>query len=139
MFTLFQEKIETLKIFRWIPKEIVDEIIGSSERKTFLKGETIIREGEYPNETWYVIESGRVKVLVWEKNIVELSLWDIFWEIALLNDEPRNASVVALEDTRCLLLTRETLFHMINHDDNSINKEIMRRMEQNLSLEEEES
>jgi len=139
MFTLFQEKVETLKIFRWIPKEIVDEIIKSSKRKNFIKGESIIKEWELPNGTWYVIESWSVKVLVWNKNTVELTVWDIFWEIALLNDEPRTATVITLEDTQCLLITREDLFHMINHDDNSINKEIIRRMEENLDLEEEEN
>ena len=138
MFSIFQKKVETLKIFRGITPEIVDSILAKCEKKTFLAGEVIIRENEYPNETWYIIESGSVKVSVSNKKIVELWVGDIFWEIGLLNDEPRTATVTALEETRCLLITREILFEMINNDDNSINKEIMRRMEENLSLEWEE-
>lgn len=139
MFTLFQEKVETLKIFRWIPKEIVDEIIKWSKRKKFTKWEIIIKEWVLPNGTSFIIESWSVQVIVWNKNTVELSVWDIFGEIALLNDEPRTATVITLEDTQCLLITREDLFYMINNDDNSINKEIIRRMEENLDLEEEEN
>ena len=139
MFTLFQEKVETLKIFRWIPKEIVDEIIKWSKRKKFTKWEIIIKEWVLPNGTSFIIESWSVQVIVWNKNTVELSVWDIFGEIALLNDEPRTATVITLEDTQCLLITREDLFYMINNDDNSINKEIIRRMEENLDFEEEEN
>lgn len=135
MLNLFSQKVETLKIFQGISKDIVDEIMGKCEKKVFLAWEVIIHEEEYPNETAYIIESGRVKVSVSEKNIVELTVWDMFWEIALLNDEPRTATVTALEETKCLLITREILFHMINNDDNSINKEIMRRMEENLEHE----
>ena len=135
MLHLFQEKVETLKIFQGLPQEAVDAIMEKCEKKTFLAGEVIVKENDYPNETWYIIESGNVKVSVSDKKVVELGVWDIFWEIALLNDEPRTATVTATEDTTCILITREILFEMINQDDNSINKEIMRRMEDNLSLE----
>ena len=135
MLGLFKEKVETLKIFQGITPEAVDTIIAQCEKKTFLAWEVIIQENDFPNETGYIIESGSVKVSVSDKKIVELWVGDIFWEIALLNDEPRTATVTANEDTTCLLITREILFEMINQDDNSINKEIMRRMEENLILE----
>ena len=134
MLGLFKEKVETLRIFQGIPQEYVNEIIQKCEKKTFPAGEVIIRENDFPNETGYIIESGSVKVSVSDKKIVALWVGDIFWEIALLNDEPRTATVTANEDTICLLITREILFEMINQDDNTINKEVMRRMEENLNL-----
>jgi len=51
MLSVFQKKVETLKIFRGMSAEIVDAIIAKCEKKTFLAGEVIIRENEYPNET----------------------------------------------------------------------------------------
>lgn len=134
MFNIFEKKIETLKIFQGLPKDIVQEIIKKCEKKTFPAEIRIIQEWEYPNETGYIIETGGVDVFVWGKKIVELGVWDIFWEIALLNDEPRTATIKTNKETQCLLITREILFHMIENDDNSINKEIMRRMEENLEL-----
>ena len=138
MLGLFKEKVETLKIFQGIPQEAVEAIITKCGKKSFSSWDVIIQENDHPNETAYIIESGSVKVFVLDKKIVELWVGDIFWEIALLNDEPRTATVKAHEDTTCLLITREILFEMISQDDNSINKEIMRRMEENLSLEWEE-
>jgi len=59
----------------------------------------------------------------------------MFGEIALLNEEPRSATIVAKTDTTAIVLSQEILFQMIENDDNSINKEVMRRMEENLERE----
>lgn len=59
----------------------------------------------------------------------------MFGEIALLNEEPRSATIVAQTDVTAIILSQDTLFQMIQNDDNTINKEIMRRMEQNLENE----
>jgi hypothetical protein len=40
--------------------------------------------------------------------------------------------VEAIEDVEVIVLTLECLIEMINHDDNSINKEIVRRIEENI-------
>lgn len=59
----------------------------------------------------------------------------MFGEIALLNEELRSATVVAESDVSVAILSQDALFEMIENDDNSINKEIMRRMEENLEAE----
>jgi hypothetical protein len=43
--------------------------------------------------------------------------------------------VVATSNTTVIVISQDMLFEMINNDDNSINKEIMRRMEENLENE----
>lgn len=60
----------------------------------------------------------------------------MFGEIALLNEEVRSASVIALENTECIVLTQDLLIAMIQNDDNSINKEIMQRIEHNILAQE---
>jgi CRP-like cAMP-binding protein len=56
----------------------------------------------------------------------------MFGEIALLNEEERSATVIAETQTTTIILSQEILFKMIEHDDNSINKEIIRRIEENV-------
>jgi CRP-like cAMP-binding protein len=63
---------------------------------------------------------------------VDLSAGNIVGEIALLNEEERTATVQATSDTTMIVLTLDDLIDMINSDENKINKEIMRRIEENL-------
>jgi CRP-like cAMP-binding protein len=56
----------------------------------------------------------------------------MFGEIALLNEEERTATVEAIEDTEVIILTLNNLINLINNDSNNINKEIIKRIEENL-------
>lgn len=94
-----------------------------------------MQQGDFPNSTGYIIESGSVEVSIDGELKAQLTQWDIFGEIALLNEEARSATVVASNDTTVIVISQDMLFEMINSDDNSINKEIMRRMEENLENE----
>jgi len=127
------ESIFNLKIFRWINKEVVEKIIMQAEEKKFSEGEMIMIEGENSNGEWYIIKNWSVSISIWWKHIAQLSHWDIFWEIALLNEEERTATVTANEDVEVIILTLDSLIEMINNDENTINKEIMRRIEENIS------
>ncbi|USN59514.1 MAG: cyclic nucleotide-binding domain-containing protein [Candidatus Peribacteria bacterium] len=64
--------------------------------------------------------------------MAELHNGDIFGEIALLNEEERSASVEAISDIEVIVLTLDHLIDMINNDENNINKEVMRRIEENI-------
>ena len=67
----------------------------------------LVRQGE-PGDRFYVVVSGTVEVTRVEpdepeRRLAVLGLGDVFGEIALIRDRPRNASVRTL--TPCLLLT----------------------------------
>jgi CRP/FNR family cyclic AMP-dependent transcriptional regulator len=94
-----------------------------------------MEQGEQPNGKGYIIEEGSVDVSVNGAVTAKLTAGDMFGEIALLNEELRSASVVAESDVSVAILSQDALFEMIKNDDNSINKEIMRRMEENLEAE----
>ncbi|MCA1587730.1 MAG: cyclic nucleotide-binding domain-containing protein, partial [Chloroflexi bacterium] len=51
----------------------------------------------------YVILRGRVRVERTGTKVGELRAGDFFGELALIEDEPRSASVIAVEETECLL------------------------------------
>ena len=95
----------------------------------------IIVEWEESNWEWYIIKSWRVSIRIGWAPIAELWAWDIFWEIALLNEEPRTASVIVNGDLEVIILTLDNLIDLINSDDNQVNKTIMRRIEENLGRE----
>ena len=126
------DSILNLEIFRWIDKSVIEEIILSIPEREYENWKIILIENAPSNWEWYIIKSGRVKISIKWQKIAELNSWDMVWEIALLNEENRTATVEALEDTVVLVLTLNVLIDMINNDSNSINKEIIRRIEENI-------
>ncbi len=80
------------------------------ELKKYKKGDIIIKEGSIENLA-YVIKSGKVKVVKSSNNndvvISVLKEKDIFGEMGLIDDKPRSASVIALEDTEVFVVNRK--------------------------------
>lgn len=79
--------------------------------KEYLKGETIIREGDL-SDCAYIMESGKAEVLKSLPNgenqlIGILKDNDIFGELGLIDGFPRSASVKALETCRVSILTQQ--------------------------------
>jgi CRP/FNR family transcriptional regulator, cyclic AMP receptor protein len=80
--------------------------------KNFKKGEVIIEEGSLSNDA-YIIESGSVEVskrLPGGKIqvITKLDKNDIFGEMGLIDQLPRSATVIAMEDCSISVMTPDT-------------------------------
>ena len=83
-------------------------------------GTVIIRRDE-SGEECYLLQSGRVEVLAGgvpgdERNLATLGPGSLLGEAALLTDEPRNATVRALEPCTLLALRRADLLESIGED-----------------------
>jgi cGMP-dependent protein kinase len=91
-----------------------------------------MQQGESPDGKGYIITSGNIEVLVDDEVVATLKDGDIVGEMALMSEEERTATVVATSDLETIVLSQEDIFTMIENDQNTINKEIMRRMEENL-------
>lgn len=92
-----------------IGDELVRELAARGEVRSFPRHAVIINEGER-SDALYVILSGRVKVYVSDADGGEMILetygpGDYVGEMAL-DGRPRSASVMALEPTRCAVVTR---------------------------------
>lgn len=72
----------------------------------------VITQGDEDNNTLYIVSKGRCRVECQQKNqhkaiVAELFEGDMFGEEALLTGAPRNATIVASEDSVLLQLDRE--------------------------------
>ncbi|MDD5769392.1 MAG: cyclic nucleotide-binding domain-containing protein [Candidatus Gracilibacteria bacterium] len=126
------QEIYGLKVFNGIDKNIVDLIIKNSKIETYSEGEIIIKQGEKSNGKGYIIKSGEVIVEIGGKEIAKLGIGEIFGEIALLNEEQRTATIKAISETQLIVLTQEYLLEIIDSGNESVNRDIMFRLEQNL-------
>ena len=81
------------------PKELqrLDKRMSS---RTFAEGETAVEEGQ-PGAGFWLIESGEADVSIGGTQIRRLGPGDYFGEVALIDDGPRSATVVAASELRC--------------------------------------
>jgi len=82
----------------------------------FPAGTVIFRENE-PGQDMYIIQSGSVRITKRvrniEKTLVTLGRGEFFGEMSILNDKPRSASAVAVEECDLLVIDRKTFEAMV--------------------------
>ncbi len=90
------------------PKEL-DKLMNCLRAVRVFKGYEIIRQGD-PGDAFYLIASGRVSVWVNKGKervrVVGLRSDEYFGEMALISNEPRNATVVAEMLTELFILEK---------------------------------
>ncbi len=99
--------MENIYIFDWLSKQEIAYFLLMWQNKVFKKWEIIIKEWESSNNQAYVIKSWSVNISKLWQYITNLKSWDIFWELALIVDEPRFATVTAHEDTEVLIFIKD--------------------------------
>jgi eukaryotic-like serine/threonine-protein kinase len=81
-------------------------------RRAFKPGELIIREGDV-GDAAYMIVSGSCRAVHGsgdeQVTLAVMGAGDVFGEMALLLDEPRAASVVAVDQVTVLVLDKQTM------------------------------
>lgn len=135
VYFFVQITMENIKIFEGIAEEDVKEILKHCEIEIFLKGQHIMTQWEESNGKGYIIKQGNVDVVRNGENIARLSEWEVFWEIALLSEEERTATIKAITDVETYVIEQVTLIEVVNNYSNSLNKEIISRIEMNMMLE----
>ena len=98
--------LKSIDIFAETPDYILASVARIIEEVELLPGENFIREGE-PGECLYIVIEGEVRVHSNERTILILGPGKIVGELALLDPEPRSASVTAVDDAFLFRLDRE--------------------------------
>ena len=98
--------LNAIPLFRSLSDQQLASIGAHAAWRVFERGDVIVRQGELA-DSLFVIASGQVKVYMSEGDreviLKTLSAGDFFGEMPMLDQEPRSASVAALE--RCHLQT----------------------------------
>ncbi len=113
------EFLHQTEFFADLTPRTLTDIANQMETREYSAGEAIVTEGDEGHE-FFMIESGKVLVKTAQAGNVpinELGAGRYFGEVALIKDQPRNASVVAAEDTVCYVLDREEFRNVIDQSD----------------------
>jgi CRP/FNR family transcriptional regulator, cyclic AMP receptor protein len=105
------EVLRSVPLFRQVAETDLQALAQMVHARDFPKGNVILSQGD-EGQALFLIRRGQVKVSVLAEDGREVILsvlgpGSFFGEMALLDDEPRSAHVIAMEDTTILQLRRE--------------------------------
>lgn len=105
------EFLATVPLFRDLDAGETARFAQLVRERTYVRGSVIVFEDD-PGDALFVVRRGRVKVVLIAPDGREvilglLGVGEHFGELTLIDDEPRSAHVVAMEDAELLVLRRE--------------------------------
>lgn len=105
--------LRSVSLFAETPDEILADMADLLKSLELKAGETIFHKGEC-GDCMYIIVEGRVRVHDGDLILNYLGVADVFGEMALLDAEPRVASVTAAEDTHLLRLDQDAFYELMS-------------------------
>ena len=100
-----EQRLASVPLLERLPARVRRRLAEIGKHRRYAPGDTIVREGE-SGIAFYIMLSGSARVEQRGETIGELATGDFFGELALIEEHPRTASVVAVEETECLGLVR---------------------------------
>jgi signal transduction histidine kinase len=136
-----EDKVQFLRhvnIFASTSRAFLQSIATVLEGVEVKKQQNIFRKGD-PGDSMYIITQGLVRIHDGNHVLSRLGVNDVFGEYALIDDEPRSASVTAEETSYFLRLSRSDFEQLLEKNPglaNGILRVLIRRMRNMNELEE---
>jgi len=109
------EAIARVPLFSSVKRKTLREIDSDMSERTFAAGSEIATEGKLAIG-FFVITEGEAEVSVGRRPVNRLGPGDHFGEIALLAQTSRSASVRAVSDMRCMVLSAWKFRELVRRD-----------------------
>lgn len=122
--------LKTVAIFAETPDEVLADVAGLLHEAEAPAGSTIFRKGDSGTSMFIIIE-GEVRVHDGDHTLNHLHTRDVFGEMALLDPEPRVASVTAIADTQLLRLDQEPFYELMD-ERNEVARGVIRVLTRHL-------
>jgi CRP-like cAMP-binding protein len=103
--------LATVPLFSGLDRSELEKFAEVTREKSYPKGSVILFEDD-PGDSLFVVREGRVKVVLIGEDGREvilgvLGVGEYFGELSLIDDRPRSAHVIAMEDSNLMVLRRE--------------------------------
>lgn len=104
-----EDQLAAVPLFSQLPRKDLTRLGRAVVERNYKKGDTIVKEGESA-VAFFMVTKGKVEVLkgsgAKKRSLTELGPGSVFGEMALLDGGPRDATVRAVDETECLVLSR---------------------------------
>ncbi len=109
--------LENVRLFQDTPKHITDALATLSVRRSYPKNTILFMEGDENNQL-FIIESGKIRVFVNGEDGKQVTLnfmgeGEYFGELALIDGNPRSASVMTVSDSVFVTVSRKNFQQFI--------------------------
>jgi CRP/FNR family cyclic AMP-dependent transcriptional regulator len=94
------EALSRVPLFAGLGRRELKRLAQRMSARTFRSGDVAVEEGRAGAGFW-LIEEGEATVSIQGKDVGRLGAGDYFGEIALIDEGPRSATVMANTDLRC--------------------------------------
>jgi CRP-like cAMP-binding protein len=103
--------LATVPLFSGLQRDEIQRFAELTRERAYPKGSVILFQDD-PGDSLFVLRAGRVKVVLIGEDGREVILGVLepgahFGELALIDDQPRSAHVIAMDDSQLLILRRE--------------------------------
>ena len=105
--------LKSIDLFSQIPGEDLVRVAQIAEEIEFEPGDTVMTDGEM-GDSMYLIVAGGVDVKKGDKLIVQLGERECVGEMAILDSEPRSATVQCNQPVLALKIEREDFYDLMN-------------------------
>lgn len=122
--------LKSAPLFRDLPADYLSEQTDMAEWLELKKGQKLFQQGD-PGDALYVIAEGEMQVIVDGVEVNRLGPGESIGEMALLDDQPRSATVAAGSDARLLLVTAVG-FQQLLETEPAVARAIMRTLDQRI-------
>eukprot|EP00941_MAST-03F_sp_MAST-3F-sp1_P005221 g5221.t1 len=112
-----QRLVDTLRkvsVFQDMETETLIEMVHTFEKREYKTRAYLLKQGEVDKNGFFLLTEGKVGVFVNRVRVALLSPPNFFGEQALIHDNPRNASIVAVGRVSCLMLPRDKFKSLMN-------------------------
>jgi anti-anti-sigma regulatory factor len=129
--------LEGLTVLAGLPPAERGLVGRTLERRVYQRGDVVIKEGD-TDRSLFIISKGTASVKVKlagqdrEKRVASFSPGAVFGEVALLDREPRSATVTADEELVCYVLD-EARFHALTREHPAIAVTLLTNLSRELS------
>jgi CRP/FNR family transcriptional regulator, cyclic AMP receptor protein len=83
------------------------------DAKPLKAGSVIFREGDEAREL-FVIKSGEVRIQIGNRTVTDLKADSIFGEMALIDNEPRSATAIAVTDVELVAVSEKQFLFLVS-------------------------
>lgn len=132
--------LQKIPLFQKLDEKMHQKIIENIKLNYFPSQYFLFNEGD-PGERMYILKRGMVKIFHpqpdgSQEEIAILGPNDFFGEMALIEDKPRNASAVTLEETEIFVLEKKDFYELVTKNPDlagKLSREFLERVKKSQS------